>query len=91
MLEPACAPAYTTIFITETIHKLFWNIARKYGGNGEIPLKYFKRFLDDIFLICFGSVHKLHRFVGELNAIHPKIKFTMNHTVLENNNLFLES
>ena len=85
------APAYANIFMAETIDKLFWDIARKYGKNGEIPLKFFKRFLDDIFLIFFGSVHNLHMFFDELNTIHPTIKFTMSHTVPENNILELES
>ena len=86
------APAYANIFMAETIDKLFWDIARKYGKNGEIPLKFFKRFLDDIFLIFFGSVYNLHiMFFDELNTIHPTIKFTMSHTVPENNILELES
>ena len=48
------------------------------GGNPFIPPKIF---LDDIFLIFFGSVHNLHMFLDELDTIHPTIKFTMSHTV----------
>merc|ERR1712237_304634 len=59
--------------------------------SGEIPLKYFKRFLDDIFLIFCGSVHKLHMFFEELNTIHPTIKFTMNQTVSEKSSSELET
>ena len=36
--------------MAETIDKLFWAIARKYGENGEIPLKLLKIFLDYTFL-----------------------------------------
>ena len=85
------APAYANVFMAETIDDKFWAIAKKYGENGEIPLKYFKRFLDDIFLIFCGSVHKLHMFFEELNTIHPTIKFTMNHTVSEKSSSELET
>ena len=36
-------------------------------------------------------MHKLHKFFDKLNTMHPTIKFTMSHTVPENNNLDLES
>ena len=44
------------------------------------PIKFFKRFLDDIFMIYTGSVESLHLFLTEINNIHPSIKFTMSHT-----------
>jgi hypothetical protein len=43
-------------------------------------LKFFKRFLDDIFLVFLGSTAKLHLFFNDINMIHPNIKFTMTHT-----------
>ena len=64
------------------------DLAKNYDNN-ENPIKFFKRFLDDIFMLFRGSLHQLHSFLEELNEIHPTIKFTMNHTLpylKENNN-----
>ena len=44
------------------------------------PIRFLKRFLDDIFMIFTGSIDKLHMFLNEFNTVHPTIKFTMNHT-----------
>ena len=54
-------------------------IAEKYMVNGQIPIKFMKRFLDDIFFIFLGSITELHTFFEELNRMHPTIKFTMTH------------
>ena len=51
--------------------------------NGEIPIRFMKRFLDDIFLIIFESIKKLHLFFDEINQLHPNIKFRMSHTKSE--------
>ena len=52
MWEPAWdqnqVPHTQTSSWQETIDKIVWDIARKCGENGKIPLKYIKRFLDDI-------------------------------------------
>ena len=46
----------------------------------EVPLKIFKRFLDDIFQIFIGTTNNLHKFLDEINQVHQTIKFTMSHT-----------
>ena len=46
------------------------------------PITFFRRFLDDIFFVYTGSVESLHRFLSELNNIHPTIKLTMTQTLL---------
>ena len=74
------APPYANIFMAEQIDKYVWKIAAKYMINGSIPIKFMKRFLDDIFLIFTGSTVNLHKFFEELNSLHPTIKFTMSHT-----------
>ena len=74
------APSYANIFMAKTIDGQFWKISEKYTENGSIPLKFMKRFLDDIFLIFQGSIINLHSFFEEINQIHPYIKFTMTHT-----------
>ena len=50
-------------------------------NGGLNPIEFFKRFLDDIFMVYQGSVNSLHSFLSELNNIHPTIKITMSHTV----------
>ena len=41
----------------------------------------------DIFIIWTGTLEKLHQFLDDLNMIYPTIKFTMNHTKKENENI----
>ena len=45
--------------------------------------KIFKRFLDDLFLVICGNSKTLHLIFDEINNIHPNIKFTINHTSIE--------
>ena len=47
-----------------------------------MPVKFMKRFLDDIILLYCGSIESLHNFFEDINSIHPHIKFTMSHTTL---------
>ena len=39
-----------------------------------------KRFLDDVFLLNFGSSRKLQDLLEKINKMHPTINFTMSHT-----------
>ena len=73
------APAYANIFMAKKIDPLICELAKRIE-NGENPLRFFKRFLDDIFTVYTGSLENLHLFLSELNNIHPTIKFTMTHT-----------
>ncbi len=45
------------------------------------PLKptYYKRFIDDIFILWPHSIADLHKFISSLNNYHPLIKFTSEH------------
>ena len=74
------APRYANVFMDRRIDRKLWQIAKKYMVNGSIPIKFMKRFLDDIFLIFLGSITQLHAFFDEMNQMHPTIKFTMTHT-----------
>ena len=78
MTKPA--PHYANNCMARKIDKKFWEIAEKYMENGIIPLKFMKRFLDDLFLIFVGSILELHAFFEDINKIHPTIKFTMAYT-----------
>ena len=44
------------------------------------PIRLYKRFLDDIFLVWKGSVPELQTFLEEINNLHPSIKFTAELT-----------
>ena len=78
------APSYANLFMAK-IDKLAQKLASMFG-EGIHPIKMWKRFLDDIFLIWTGTLENLHKFIEDLNKIHPTIKFTMNHTKNENEN-----
>ena len=45
------APSYANRFMAQEIDEKIREIASKYMENGEIPIRFMKRFLDDIFLI----------------------------------------
>ena len=68
--------------MARTIDSKIKELADKLSENNESPLKLFKRFLDDIFIIFTGSTKKLHMLLKEINTIHPNIQLTMNHTTL---------
>ena len=61
------------------------DLATKFGA-GVHPIRMWKRFLDDIFIIWTGSIKNLQNFLDDLNKLHPTIKFTMNHRKNENEN-----
>ena len=73
------APSYANIFMARKIDNKIEELAKK--DDNENHIKFFKRFLDDIFMLFRGSLDQLHSFLAELNEIHPTIKFTMNHTL----------
>ena len=63
---------------------LISRLAKNDGEEGNSPFLIFKRFLDDLFQIFQGTTKQLQRLYDEINRIHPKLKFTMNHTFVEN-------
>ena len=73
------APSYANICMARKIDTKIEELSN--SPNKENPVKYFKRFLDDIFMQFRGSVDLLHTFLHDLNNMHPTIKFTMSHTV----------
>ena len=62
------------------IDHLILELAATLKNESESPINFFKRFLDDIFMVYSGTMESLHNFVNELNNLHPTIKFTMSHT-----------
>ena len=73
------AVSYANIFMARRIDNKITSLATQLN-EGNNPLLCFKRFLDDIFTIYTGTLENLHKFLEEINNIHPTIKFTMNHT-----------
>ena len=69
------APPYANLFMgrhEETIREAFiW----------AIP--FWKRFIDDIFLIFIGTTEQLQSMKDFMNNLHPTIKFTFEHSTQE--------
>ena len=74
----ALAPSYATIFMSHMDEKIK-DLARNISGSSD-PIKLFKRFLDDIFLIWKGSLENLQTFLEQINNLHDSIKFTYSYT-----------
>ena len=49
-------------------------------GNSPVPVerRFWKRFIDDIFLLWTGTAEELEQFLTYINTVHPTIKFTSN-------------
>ena len=62
-----CAPPYSCIFMG------------KFENNYILPLseliRFWKRFIDDIFFIFLGSLSELNALMNAMNNLHPTIKF----------------
>ena len=82
LMECKPAPLYANVFMARNIDEELHKIAEKYTENGQIPMKYMKRFVDDIFLIFIGTIENLQMFLKRL--IHPtQIKSSLCHTPLQ--------
>ena len=73
-------PPYANIFMARFIDPKLLEKAKMFMKNGLYPIKFLKRFLNDLFLIWLGTTKSLHLYFEEINKIHPNIKFTMKHT-----------
>ena len=69
-------PHYADIFMSQIDEK----IEALAEEDKAAFLALLKRFLDDFFLLYFGSSRKLHELFEKINNMHPTIKFTMSHT-----------
>ena len=56
----------------------------KYGSEGKLAVLLLKRFLDDTLKVFVGTTKQLHTLFKEMNEIHTKLKFTINHTSQKN-------
>ena len=69
------APNYAIIFM----HKIESELLEK----SPLKPKFFKRFIDDIFLIWPHGEDTLTEFIHMINNYHPTIKFTEEHSTTE--------
>ena len=76
-------PTYGNVFMVQKIDPRILEIAEKYSNNGKIPISSINCFLYDLFSIWYGTTKDLHKFLNEINTIHPNIKFTLKHTSQE--------
>ena len=74
-----CAPPFANIFMNK-IDILLRELARNIVKDNEDPIRLYKRFLDDIFMVWTGSVEDLQTFLKGINNLHPTIKFTAEFT-----------
>ena len=74
------AVSYANIFMARKIDPKILEAAEKFKNSDGNPVRFIKRFLDDIFMVWRGSTSDLHKFLHHLNSINPSIKFTMSHT-----------
>ena len=50
---------------------------------------FFKRFIDEIFMLWTGSETEFLDFMTQINSIHPTIKFTHSYNLEERSTTFL--
>merc|ERR1712030_182089 len=65
---------YANIFMANKIDDKIIEASSKMKDSEEDSIKLLKHFLDDIFMIYFGSTKRLHNLLKEINKIHPNIK-----------------
>ena len=67
--------------VMAVLDTLILKTAAKFG-DGVYPVHTLKRFLDDILMLFTGNAANLHKFIDQLNQLHPTLKFTVTHTRL---------
>ena len=73
------APPYANLFLGKLEEEHILNDT--YKNN----LKFYKRFLGDIFLIWKGKLSKFKLFLNDINNLHPTINFTCQYSTKEIN------
>ena len=72
-------PDFANNFMAK-IDKNIWDISEKLRNEDQVTTSGLFRFLDDLLSIYLGSTKSLHRMWDEMNKIHPSVKFTLQHT-----------
>ena len=69
----ACSPAYADIFMAR-LEEQFLDSISTYM-KGKIFMGFFKRYLDDVFLLWQGSLDEFNEFLLALNGVNANIQF----------------
>jgi hypothetical protein len=77
------APTFANIFMAK-IDKLVLEASDSFS-------LFFKRFLDDIFMLWTGTESQFLNFMKKINLIHPTIKFTHSYNLKERSTTFLDT
>ena len=77
------APTYANIFMAK-YDILIQQIGAKF-------IHFFKRFIDDVFMIWTGSEEEFLEFIRKLNEMHPTIKFTYSYNLTTRSTTFLDT
>jgi hypothetical protein len=77
------APTFANIFMSK-IDKLILDASNS-------CILFFKRFIDDIFLLWTGTESQFLTFMDEINSLHPTIKFTQNYNLENKSTVFLDT
>ena len=73
----SCAPSYANIFMGEIDEKIL-ALSKTISNKG--PIIFYKRYIDDIFLIWDDAVDSLTIFLDKLNYLHPTLRFSATFT-----------
>ncbi len=57
---------------------------------GTEHIKFFNRFIDDIFIIWTGTEEQFLNFMGKINSSHDTIKFTYSYDLKDKSTTFLD-
>ena len=68
-----CSAAYANLFMSHFEETYIYPIM-----NNNID--FYKRFIDDIFLLWNGTLEQLNEFLNKLNTLHPTIKFDAKYS-----------
>ena len=73
-----CAVIYANLFMSHFEETHIYELIR-----GFCP--FYKRFIDDIFLLWNGSLDELNKIIEDLNTLHPTIKFNAKYSQPQSN------
>ena len=68
-----CAVIYANLFMNNFEETYIYNLIRD-------KCTFYKRFIDDIFILWNGTPDELKNFIAELNLLHPTIKFDAKYS-----------
>ncbi len=77
------APTFANLFMAEMDKKLL--------SVGQRHIHYYKRFIDDIFMIWTASEAQFKEFLEKINGLHETIKFTYNYELKDRSTTFLDT